>query len=193
MPFRRIPFLANHYYHIYNRGVNRGDIFFSPDNYIYFLRLLKKNLGRYAISIVAYCLLHNHYHFLLKPERDNSLPLFIKSLFGSYSQAVNKQQGRQGPLFQGRYRAIWVDEEKYLVHLARYIHLNPVTAGLVVTPQAWPYSNYLDVIGQRAGTLKDTTLVPDRFPTGDAYRQFVENYLCHGQTIAGLEKYLLVF
>ncbi|MBL7066221.1 MAG: transposase [Anaerolineae bacterium] len=191
MPFRRIPFLANHYYHIYNRGVNRGDIFFSPDNYIYFLRLLKKNLGRYAISIVAYCLLLNHYHFLLKPERDNNLPLFIKSLFGSYSQAVNKQQGRQGPLFQGRYRAIWVDEEEYLVHLARYIHLNPVTAGLVVTPQAWPYSNYLDVIGQRAGTLKDTTLVPERFPTGDAYRQFVKDYLCHGQTIAGLEKYLL--
>lgn len=191
MPFRRTPFLANHYYHIYNRGVNRSDIFFLPDNYIYLLRLLKKNLNRYTISIVAYCLLSNHYHFLLRPERDNNLHLFVKSLFGSYSQAINKQQDRQGPLFQGRYRSIWVDEEEYLVHLARYIHLNPVTAGLVSTPQAWPYSNYLDVIGQRPGTLKDTALVPERFPTSDAYRQFVEDYLDHGQAIEGLEKYLL--
>ena len=101
MPFRRIPFLANHYYHIYNRGVNRNDIFFSPDNYIYLLRLLKKNLGRYTISIAAYCLLPNHYHFLLKPEQDDNLHLFMKSLFGSYSQAINKQQNRQGPLLQG--------------------------------------------------------------------------------------------
>lgn len=191
MPFRRIPFLANHYYHIYNRGVNRNDIFFSPDNYIYLLRLLKKNLGRYTISIAAYCLLPNHYHFLLKPEQDDNLHLFMKSLFGSYSQAINKQQNRQGPLLQGRYRSIWVDEEEYLVHLARYIHLNPVTTGLVPTPQAWPYSNYLDVIGQRAGTLKDTTLVPGRFPTGDAYRQFIEDYLYHEQAIEGFEKYLL--
>ena len=191
MPFRRMPFLANHYYHIYNRGVNRNDIFFSPGNYTYLLQLLKKNLNRYTISIVAYCLLPNHYHFLLKPERDDNLHLFMKSLFGSYSQAINKQQDRQGPLFQGRFRSIWVDEEGYLVHLARYIHLNPFTAGLADTPQAWPYSNYLDVIGQRAGILKDTTLVPEHFQSGNAYRQFIKDYMDHGQAIEGLERYLL--
>ena len=76
MPFRRVPFLANHYYHIYNRGVNHNNIIFSPDNYTYLLRLLKKNLNRYTISIVAYCLLPNHYHFLLKPERDDNLYLW---------------------------------------------------------------------------------------------------------------------
>jgi len=104
-------------------------------------------------------------------------------------QAI-RRFGVAGPLFQGRYRAIWVDKEEYLVHLARYIHLNPVTAGLVATPQGWPYSNYLDVIGQRAGTLKDTTLVPERFLTGDAYRQFVEDHLYHKEAVEGLEKYL---
>ena len=114
----------------------------------------------------------------------------MQSLFSSYSQAVNRQQDRQGPLFQGRYRAIWVDKEEYLVHLARYIHLNPVAAGLVATPQGWPYSNYLDVIGQRAGTLKGTTLVPERFLTGDAYRQFVEDHLYHKEAVEGLEEYL---
>jgi hypothetical protein len=102
----------------------------------------------------------------------------MKSLFGSYSQAVNRQQDRQGPLFQGRYRSIWVNEDEYLIHLTRYIHINPVTSGLAPTPQAWTYSNYSDIIGLREGTLKDDSLVPLRFPTGDSYQQFVDNYLC---------------
>ena len=190
MPSRSIPFLAGHYYHIYNRGVNRTRIFFSDDNYTYLLRLLKKNINRYAITIVAYCLLPNHYHFLIKPNEDNNLSLFMKSLFGSYTQALNKQQGREGPLFQSRFRPILVDKEEYLVHLARYIHFNPVIAGLAQTPEEWPYSNYLDVIGNRSGTLKDTTLVPDRFETGHDYQVFVEDYAYSRGEIEDPQKYL---
>jgi putative transposase len=191
MPTRSVLFLADHYYHIYNRGVNREKIFFSSENYLYCIRLLKKNLARYSITIVAYCLMPNHFHFLLKPGQDNNVSQFMKSLFTSYVQAVNKQQGRQGPLFQGRFCAVVVDKEEYLVHLVRYIHLNPAMAKLVSTPEAWTYSNYRDVIGQREGTLKDATLVPGRFPTGEAYRQFVEEYMQHTQEIEGFEKYKL--
>jgi putative transposase len=99
-----MPFLANHYYHIYNRGVNHALIFFQDENYRYLLRLLKENLNHYKIVITAYSLLPNHYHFLLKPSQDNNLNQMMKSLFGSYVQAVNKQQNRQGPLFQDRFR-----------------------------------------------------------------------------------------
>ena len=91
----------SHYYHVYNRGVDRGDIFFSPENHTY-LRLLQKNRDRYAVTVVAYCLLPNHYHLLLKPTQDDNLPLFVKSTFGSYSQGVNEQQSRVGPLIPGR-------------------------------------------------------------------------------------------
>jgi len=122
MPPRLTPFLANYYYHIYNRGVNRAPIFFCDENYRYLLRLLKENLVRYDIAIVAYCLLPNHYHFLLKPSRDGNLNQMMKSVFGSYVQAVNKQLNRQGSLFQNRFRSIMVDKDEYLVHLARYIH-----------------------------------------------------------------------
>ena len=79
-----------------------------------------------------------------------------------------------GPLFQGRYQSIHVGAEDYLADLARYIHLNPVAAGMVPTPDSWLYSSYLDVIGLRGGTLRDASIVPDLFPTGDAYRRFVE-------------------
>jgi REP element-mobilizing transposase RayT len=107
MPPRSITFLAQHYYHISNRGVNRGEIFFCEENYLYLLRLIRKNLPRYNISIVAYCLLPNHYHLLLMPITDNTLNRFMKSLFGSYVQGVNKQQNRLGPLFQGGTAIPW--------------------------------------------------------------------------------------
>ena len=191
MPNRWIPFLANHYYHVYNRGVNGALIFFCDENYRYLLRLLRKNLDRHDVAIVAYCLLPNHYHFLLMPSQDDNLHLMMKGLFGSYSQAVNKQQNRQGPLFQGRFRSILVDKDEYLVHLARYIHLNPVSAGIVRAPQYWTYSNYPDLIGQRAGKLTDSSLVPARFPDGVSYRQFVEDGLKVSRKLLDIEKYLL--
>jgi putative transposase len=191
MPSRKLHFLADRYYHIYNRGVNRGDIFFSPDNYAYLLRLLKRNMKRYQVSMAAYCLLPNHYHFLLKPYQVDTISKFMQSLFGAYTQAVNRQQDRQGPLFQSRFCAIMVDTEGYFSHLARYIHANPVLAGLADTCEGWVYSNYLDVIGKRDGKLKNTDLVPACFATGAEYQQFVEDYIIYRREIQGLERYLL--
>ena len=166
-------------------------IFFSPDNYLYCLRLLKRNTTRFQVTVVAYCLLPNHYHFLLKPGKDNNLSQFMNSLFGSYTQAVNKRRGRLGPLFQGRFHAILVDKEKYLIHLARYIHLNPVMSGLTNAAHEWPYSNYVDIITHRGDDFKDTTLVPERFSSGEEYRKFVKDYSRDRSMIEGLNGYLL--
>ncbi len=173
MPKRQMTFPAGRYFHVYNRGLNHAQVFFSARNYIYFLELLKRNIDRYGITVTAYCLMPNHYHLLIRPSSDDGLQWLMKGLAGSYVQAVNLEQGRQGPLFQGRYRAIWVDDESYLIHLARYIHLNPVEAGWVSSPEKWNYSNYRDVIGLRQGTLKDTLLVPDLFESGAQYQAFV--------------------
>ena len=191
MPARKLKFLANRYYHIYNRGVNHGAIFFLEDNYTYLLRLLKKNHKRYQISIAAYCLMPNHYHLLLKSHHDDTIATFMQSLFGAYTQAVNRQQNRQGTLFQGRFQAILVDEEGYFSHVACYIHANPVLAGLTRTCQDWRYSNYLDVIGERTGTLKNDDVVPARFATGAVYQQFVEAYITDRREIRGLARYFL--
>jgi putative transposase len=190
MPYRGDVFARNHYYHIYNRGVGRGLLFFNPGNYEYCLRLVKRYYRRYGVTVIAYCLMPNHYHFLLRQETDQPLSKFVNVLFNAYVQAVNRQQDRRGTLFEGRFRHVWVDREEYLVHLCRHIHLNPVKAKLVSHPEDWLYSNYLEWTGQRAGILKDETFICERFPTPGAYQQFVADYQDELRTHEHIKQYI---
>ena len=91
--------ISGQYYHIYNRGVERRRIFSSDENYRFLLRRIKEFFPEYAITFIAYCLMPNHYHFLLRPERDGSIGPFLQRLFNSYTQAFNKQEKRSGTLF----------------------------------------------------------------------------------------------
>ena len=190
MPYRPDVFAQGHYYHIYNRGAGRGILFFNPQNYLYCLGLIKRQSQRYGISIIAYCLMPNHYHFLLRQETDVSISKFINVLFNAYVQAVNRQQNRSGTLFEGRFRHVCIDREEYLVHLCRYIHLNPVKAGLVESPEVWPYSSYLEWIGQRSGTLKDEDFIRGRFPTPESYQRFVADYQDEGRVSKSIKRYI---
>ena len=167
MAIRRTPFLAGEFYHLYNRGIERRPIFHRKQNYLYFVRLLKEKADRHAVQVIAYCLMPNHYHLLVRPCLDHRVSHFINGLLGSYVQALNAQQGRFGPLFQGRFRSVHVNRDAYLAHLARYIHLNPVAASLVVRPRDWPHSNY-------AVMSEDGVLIGGIFPDVRAYRRFVE-------------------
>ncbi|HYN87438.1 MAG TPA: transposase, partial [Ardenticatenaceae bacterium] len=124
MPYRTDPFAKDHYYHIYNRGAGRSLLFFGPDNYEHCLHLVKRYYQPYGAVVIAYCLMPNHYHFLLRQETDTPLSRFINVVFNSYVQAVNRQQGRSGTLFQGRFRHIRIDRDEYLLQLCRYIHRN---------------------------------------------------------------------
>lgn len=190
MPNRSDEFAPGHYYHIYNRGVGKGLIFFNPGNYEYCLRLIKRYYQRYGVSVIAYCMMPNHYHFFLRQETDQPLSLFIRVLFNAYVQALNRQQNRKGTLFEGRFRHVLVDRDEYLLHLCRYIHLNPVKAYLVSRPEDWPYSNYLDWIGQRPGTLKDEALIRNFFPAVETYRQFVCDYQDEQKARELIQKYI---
>lgn len=165
--------LVGHYYHIYNRGVNRQPIFANAGNYLFLLRRAKSFLADYPLSVIAYCLMPNHYHFLLRPEKDSALSRFIQRLFNSYTQAFNRQQDRSGTLFEGRAKSVLVDTDEYALHLCRYIHLNPVRAGLVAHPSKWAYSNYLEWVERRSGTLVDRAFVQGYFPTAADYESFV--------------------
>ena len=119
----------------------------------------------------------NHYHFVLRQDGETPISVFIQRLFQTYTQAFNKQQGRKGPLFEGRFRHVHVDRDEYVIHLCRYVHLNPVTAGLVSDPAEWPYSNYLEWIEARSGTLIDHAFVRQFFPMPDAYVAFVQAHI----------------
>jgi len=190
MPQRGEVFAASEYYHVYNRGAGRDPIFFTPANYEYCLRLVKRYLTQYAVTIIAYCLMPNHYHFLLRQDSDLPLSKFIGVLFNAYAQAVNKQHARSGSLFEGRFRHSWIDCEEYLTHLCRYIHWNPVKAQLVQRPEEWPYSNYQDWLGLRSGTLKDQTFIQTHFLSGEAYQQFVADWQNAEQMQTNLRSYM---
>ena len=166
-------YLGGHYYHVYNRGCNREQIFVNADHYVFLTRRAKTFLTDYPLKVIAYCLMPNHYHFLLRPEEDSVLSRFIQRLFNSYTQAFNKQQKRSGTLFQGRAKSILVDTEEYIIYLCRYIHLNPVRAGLVAHPGEWPYSNYLEWVDRRDGTLVDRAFARRYFPIAADYEAFV--------------------
>ena len=177
MAKRKTIFLPGHYYHVYNRGANRQSIFREEDNYLLLLRRMKQYLAKYQITLLVYCLLPNHYHLLLRQETEKSISLLMQAIFNSYTKAYNNAYGHTGTLFEGPFHAIPVTTESHLFHLCRYIHANPVTHGLVDHPADWPYSNCLEWIGERNGSLFDPSFVNSHFPQPDAYRKFVLDYL----------------
>ena len=176
MPYRKIEFRAGHYYHPYNRGINRQSIFFCTENWGYFIRRLRHYFLPALIDILAYCLMPTHYHLLVYLHTDNLAARIMQPFGLSYTKAINTQQGRVGPLFQGPFQAAWVDKDEYLLHLSRYIHLNPVTAGLVTQAEEWTFSSYRDYIGLRAGTLPVPGVVLSQFYSPQDYKAFVESY-----------------
>ena len=180
MPYARrdiIAWLPGQYYHIYNRGVQRGTIFREPDNYLFVIARLKKYAREFCLSVIAYCLMPNHYHLLIRQDGGVSAGLLPQRIFNSYTKAYNKRYQQSGTLFEHRFQAKAIYNSAHLLHLCRYIHANPVKDGLAASPSDWPYSNYLEWTGERAGALVDREFIAHQFPNADEYRTFVSSYL----------------
>ncbi len=175
MPRRYIKFVKGCYYHIYNRGKDKQKIFYEHESWLYFIRLLKKNARRFEITVIAYCLMPNHFHLLLRIDGEGDLSKCISNTLNSYVQAINKKYNRVGPFFAERFQSIHVDKDNYLIHLCRYIHLNPVKARLIDTLKLWPFSNYHEFVGERKGTLFDSDFFDAYFSSAGEYREFVHD------------------
>ncbi|WP_263561852.1 transposase [Paucibacter sp. DJ1R-11] len=114
------------------------------------LTVVAQGLGRFDAVMLSYCLMSNHYHFVMQ-TRQGKLSLLMRHINGVYSQAYNRRHGKVGHVFQGRFKAILVDEDAYLLEVCRYVELNPVRAGMVAEPGAWPWSSYRAHVGKAAG------------------------------------------
>lgn len=187
---RRPVYLQRHTYHIYNRGTSKASIFREDENYYFVLKRMKKYRRELDLSLISYCLLPNHYHFLVRQDGEYPAGLLPQRVFNSYSKAYNKRYGHSGTLFEGPYKVVEVTAESHLRHLCRYIHANPVKHGLVHSLEEWPYSNYLEWIGQRQGTLVDREFVKDMFGGEAEYEEFVLDYLMDRELPLELKEYL---
>ena len=137
-------------YHVTARGNGRQRIYADSKDFGTFLELMGRLTERYNWLCHAYCLMSNHYHLLLETP-DANLALGMRQLNGIYTQAFNRRHHKVGHLFQGRYKAILVDKDNYLLELCRYIVLNPVRAKMVNQPQSYAWSSYRLTAGSGTG------------------------------------------
>jgi REP element-mobilizing transposase RayT len=129
------------WYHVMNRGANCQNIFYNDKHREIFLALLEEISSNFFVEIHSYCLMNNHYHLLVNTRLAN-LARLMRHLDGVYTQKFNKIEKRDGPLFRGRYKAILVEAETYLLQVSRYIHLNPVAANICSDPYQYPWSSF---------------------------------------------------
>ncbi len=133
--------IENGMYHIIVRGNNKQDIFINPEDYTFFLKILEQACKKFKITIYTYCLMSNYYHLHIETKEAN-LVKFMHWLNTEYVININFKYKRTGHLFEGRYKSILVDKDTYCLSLNRYIHLNPVNAGLVKYPGDYLWSSY---------------------------------------------------
>lgn len=135
-------------YHIMSRGDDRKRIYTMPSDYGKFLDYVMKAKERYQFCMYAYCLMVNHFHLLIETQLPN-ISEIMHYIKGSYTIYYNIRHRRTGHLFQGRFKSIVVDKDAYFLELTRYIHLNPVYAGIVPDPAAYRWSSYRGYLGRK--------------------------------------------
>lgn len=187
MPSRNIVRVdsSDSYYHVYARGGSKSDIFLLDDDKDYFMYLLSRYLSRKPtlslssgvypnfrnrVELVSYCLMDNHFHLLVYQLDAGALSEFMKCLMSSYSLYFNKKYGRSGPLFESRFKSSLITSDPYLLHISRYIHLNP---------RYWkrfPYSSFRYFCNGGEPEWLQIDRVLQLFNDRKAYAEFVADY-----------------
>jgi len=155
---RKIKFITGEYYHIYNRGVDKRQIFTNNGDYMRFINCVNK-FNQDLVSFVTYNLVNNHYHFALKQLKDGGITKLMHKLGIGYTLYFNKKYHRSGSLFESVFKAIHIDSEDYLLFLCKYIHNNTEKHGLAKNKN-WVWSSYSQYFSNDSGqhTIKVSSL-----------------------------------
>lgn len=189
MPRPKRMLLPGELYHVTIRGNNRQPIFFDESDHLEYLHLLREIIQRYATKLHAFVLMPNHTHLLVQPTQKDTFSTGLQTLHSTHAKYINRRYTRSGHLFQGRFHSKHVARDSYLLVASRYIHNNPVRAGMVHDPCLYPWSSVRVYTGELdrgssrdrlIGRLTETTLILSLFGEGlldreTLYREFVKS------------------
>lgn len=183
-------------YHVFNRGVAKQDIFLDDKDYTLFLLRLKEQLLSRPLPVArrtdyhrkilspglfqmyAYCLMPNHFHWVMRQVGEVPISELVKRVMTGYGKVFNIKYQRVGGVFQDQFKCVRVETTEQLLWLSAYVHQNPKVGGLVESLAEWPWSSYQEYIGVRAGELVDTSFILKQSPflnRSNAYEKFVNS------------------
>lgn len=218
MDYRKNPLVTDHYYHIFSRSIAKFIVFNDQDDYVRFKELI--NLYRFTdfnykyssftdlkiemqkevidgldkdkklVDIISCCTMPTHIHLLLKQTADGGISKYMAKILNSYTRYFNLKHHRKGPLWEGHFNNVLVSSDEQLLHLTRYMHLNPTSAGLVENPEDWAFSTYLEYINpDLAGGICNFKGLFDLSP--DQYRKFVNDRKSYQRDLAIIKEILI--
>lgn len=165
-------------YHVYNRGNRKQNIFLQNRDYKRFLERARKYKDKFGVTVLGYCLMPNHFHFLIRQDTDLPITFFMLRLGTSYAKYFNIKYDQVGSLFQGRFKAKLIDSDEYLLQVSHYIHRNPIPISAPgVELASYPWSSYSAYIDGKKDALVDPSYMLSYFANNNPakdYRQFAE-------------------
>lgn len=215
---RKYPLVSDEIYHIISRSIAGYQIFNTPNDYLRFIDALKfykfkmsykfskfrklslksqkeifqqisPNWRNQIVQLIAYCLMPTHIHLILKQLLENGIPIYMNNLLNSYTRYFNTLHSRKGPLWESRFKNIIINDDQQLLHLTRYVHLNPSSAGLADNPEKWLFSSYHEYIGKINNKIcqfdQEIGIDPKK------YKKFVESRISYQQQISKIKALLL--
>ncbi|MBI2601393.1 transposase [Candidatus Daviesbacteria bacterium] len=221
MPGRKTPLVIGEIYHVFNRGINRQPTFITKGDYlraqvsINFYRFLRPptSLSKFlkldndrqedmwkllqqtkrSVEILSYCLMPNHFHFLLKQIEENGISKFMGNLQNSYTKYFNTKNDRDGSLFLDQFKAVRVETDEQLIHLTRYIHLNPHTGYVIKSLEElgkYPWSSFPDFLKEE-GQFVDVNFALSFFGSSEKYKKFVFDQADYQRQLKEIEYLIL--
>lgn len=220
MPYRKTPLITDEIYHVFNRSVAGQTIFLQQNDYKRVLESIEfymfkdtplsfshyrrlnseerlkvmESLKEKQITILAYCLMPNHFHFLLKQKQDNGIKNFIRNLQNSYAKYFNTKTDRNGALFQSMFKAVRIEDDEQLIHVARYIHLNPSTAYIIKNSnelENYPWSSYPQYLNLQTTGITETEEILGYFKSWKELKEFTLNQADYQRQLANIKHLIL--
>ncbi len=214
MGYRKVALKTGCLHHVFSRSIAGFEIFRFREEYLRMMETLKfyqvdRSGIRFSrksaadiqnsshpkpefphVRLIAYCIMSTHVHFMLEQVMDDGISKFMRLVLNSYARYFNTKSGRKGPLWESRFENRLIETDEYALHLSRYIHLNPTSAGLVTRPEDWEFSSYLEYLGENSGSpLCEFKNVVSLSP--ELYRKFTEDRSDYQRALQMLKAHLI--